>query len=161
MLLEAGLAPVVRDSSPVVAEPGADRAFAPLLVTSDAGWVERGRESPAVYDAADGRGPVVVAVAGTVGAPDSPAARIAVVGDVDIVTSELLGQGAGNAALARNLVQWLVGDNPLGAVAPQEPLRRVAMSRDDVVWLGCVLVLGVPTLCLAIGAFIGWRRHHR
>lgn len=161
-LIDADTAVVVAYAAPIRVEPHPGVDAVDLLVTSREGWLERGDERPPVHDPSDGEGPVSAAVAIDIPREDGPPARLAVVGDVDVATDELIAEGPGNAAFAVNLARWLVGDEDrAGLVGRPSAVRVVALSEDRFATLGVLLVGVWPTVFLAIGAAVSFARRER
>ena len=127
---------VVRSVLPAAS---AANAIAPIVRTGDQSWAERDMErlltkGEAEYNAgADLKGPVSIAVAGTVqlGAPPPPAApgetppapktaRLVVFGDSDFASNQLIDEFR-NRDLFVNSVNWLLGDVEAISVRPGQP----------------------------------------
>jgi ABC-type uncharacterized transport system involved in gliding motility auxiliary subunit len=139
-----------------------------LMTTSRRGWVERGFERPATYDqGTDGPGPVAVAVA-IMAAQPHPAinrgrvARLLVMGDTDVLTDELLGEGPGNATFAVNTMRWLVGDDDrMSLVGRPSQTRRIALSTGQLAAVQWVVLGLMPLLAVLVGAIVWWTRRDR
>lgn len=141
-----------------------------LLETSRDGWIERGGElvsGQARYQPdIDGQGPATMALALDVG-PESglvkrKAGRVVVLGDSDVLTNALLGEGPGNATFAVNCFRWLIGDEGrLSVVGKPTAVRRLALTDEDrgrIQWLA--LGLG-PLLAIILGAGVWASRRGR
>ena len=151
-----GLSTVVAAAAPLAVEAREGVSSAPLLVTGPRGWVERGTERPAQFDAgADAPGPVTVAVALEVRAP-SPLAggRVVVVSDSDILTDEVLSDGPGNASFLVNTLRWLITRDELGSVVSRPgSIRRIALSPGQISATR-VVVLGLVPLVPLLAALV-------
>lgn len=161
-LLDGGTALVLAYAAPLELVRRDDAVSMELVTTARTGWIERGHESPPVHDAADGEGPVSAAAAIEVARAEQPPTRLLVIGDVDVVTDELLAEGPGNAAFAVNGARWLAGDDDrTGAVGRPSPMRRVAMTEPELARLGLVLIGAWPLAFLMFGAVVGRLRGAR
>ena len=140
----------------------------PLIRTSRRGWTERGTERPAVYDAnVDGPGPVEVAVALSVAAPHpmvnrGRVSRVVVMGDSDVLSDELIGEGPGNATFAVNTMRWLVGeDERMSMVGRPNPVRRLALSTAQLRLIQWIVLALLPLLAVGAGGIVWWIRRGR
>jgi ABC-type uncharacterized transport system involved in gliding motility auxiliary subunit len=141
-----------------------------LLETSRDGWVERGGEvvnGKSQFDAdVDLRGPVSMALAlevdGGSGLVRDRTVRVAVLGDADALTNQLLGEGPGNPTFALNTLRWVVGDEARAAVVGRDTAsRRLALTQDDLDGVRS-LSLGLgPLLAVVLGAVAWWSRRGR
>lgn len=141
-----------------------------LLETSRDGWIERGgalEGGTAKYEPElDGAGPAAMALALEVGSDAGLVkrgrARIAVLGDADMLGNALLSEGPGNASFAINTFRWLLRDEGrLSVVGRPSSVRRLALSQDDlgqVRWLA--LSIG-PLLVIVLGAGVWSARRGR
>lgn len=167
-LAASGTTTVVAHAAPIERARVEGAVAQPLIISSRRGWIERGSERPAVYDAAtDGAGPVLVALALRVG-PPHPAinlgrvSRVLVMGDSDALTDELMADGPGNTTFAVNSLRWLAGDEErMSWVGRPTDRRRLSLSTTQlrvVQWL----VLGLmPLLAVLAGALMWWMRRDR
>lgn len=161
-MIDADTPVVVAYAAPIRIQPHPGIDAVDLLVTSRDGWLERGDERPPVHDPTDGEGPVTAAVAIDIPRDSGPSARLAVIGDVDAVTDELIAEGPGNAAFAVNLARWLAGDEGrAGLVGRPSAVRVVALSEERFATLGALLVGVWPSVFLAIGAAVSLSRRDR
>ncbi len=168
-LAEDDAATVVSRAAPLALTTLEGVDVAPLLQTSRTGWVERGDLRQPVYDpGVDREGPVDVAVAVTVRAPHAWArggkagARVLVVGDSDLASDEVLGEGPGNPTFVANGLRWLVGaDDRMGRVGRASPVRRVALTEGQLVTLRAVAMGAVPFAALVLGLGILAMRRRR
>lgn len=163
-----GLATVVSVAAPVEVAPRDGVTVGTLLQTSRMGWAERGREQPPAYDpAVDGGGPVVVAVAATLTAPQpwmkaGKAGRIAVTGDTDGLKDELLDGAPGNGTYVTNVVRWLVkSDQPLAPVGRPKEIRTLSLSESQLGVVRALLVVVMPLITALAGAAVLWGRRSR
>lgn len=171
-LSDASMVTVVSRAAPLQASvpPLEGVRSSTLLETSRDGWIERGGESKngqSLYQAdVDGQGPATMALALDV-TPDSGlvrkgAGRVVVLGDADMLSNSLLGEGPGNASFAINCVRWLVGDEGrLSVVGRPTAVRRLALTDEDrgkIQWLA--LGLG-PLLAVGLGAAVWTSRRGR
>ncbi|MFB3117455.1 MAG: hypothetical protein ACE1ZP_01700, partial [Myxococcota bacterium] len=116
----------------------------------------------AEFDGEDLSGPVPIAVAGTVRFETiddaSQEARLAVFGDADFASNQMLG-GYQNRDLFVNSVNWLLGDVEAISVRPNRPrastLRMTASQRRGVQILA---LFAIPEVLAVTGVFIWWTR---
>jgi hypothetical protein len=168
-LARDGVAAVVSLARPIAVSPRDGVRASTLLQTSRLGWVERGTERPPAYNAeVDGAGPVVAGVAVTVDAPHpwmrpgAPSARVAVVGDVDLVRDELLAESPGNATLLANVLRWAVRtDEAFARVGRPGQIRRLALGASQLRVLRWLLMGGMPLLAAALGVGVLMSRRGR
>jgi hypothetical protein len=159
-LAEDDVATVVATAAPVLVQPRDGVTSDVLLQTSRQGWVERGTERPPTFTAGeDASGPAVVGVALVVGKPvpwiARDNARIAVVGDVDLLRDELLDEGPGNGTFVTNTLRWLArSDQPLAPVGRSTAARRLELGESQLAVVRWTLVVGVPSLVLVAGALV-------
>lgn len=134
-----------------------------VLETSRDGWIDRGGEiknGQAQFEPdIDGAGPATMAVALDVsrdsGLVTKGAARVLLVGDADVFTNSLLGEGPGNASFILNSFRWLVGDEErISVVGRPASVRRLALTAEDgeqIRWLA----IGIgPMSVLLLGAAV-------
>ncbi len=108
----------------------------------------------------DVRGPLTVAVSGTLGheGEKKSEGRFVALGTSSIATNVYLGF-QGNRDLVMNMVNWLSAEEDLISIRPKPPesqhldLNQRQMTR--ILFLG---VLGLPLLIVALGATVWWRR---
>ena len=146
--------------------PSSDGAWqaTPLFSTADRAWNETGDlDGDIVYNpgAAEQPGPLMIGVALTPVAPQTPAQvrqRLAVIGDADFLANAYLGNG-GNLDLGLKVFNWLAGDEVLIPIAPKTaPDRTLSLSQRSQTLIGIGFLFVLPGVWIAIGAFIGWRR---
>jgi len=153
-------------AAPLAALGGGSFAAVPLLRSGERSWNETGEVTGDIAFTSGGDeipGPHDLALALTrlSPRPDREQQRIVVAGDADFLSNSYLGNG-GNRALGLRLVNWLVGDDALVAVAPVEvPDRLLALSARATAYIALGLLVGLPLLLLATGAIIAWRRRRR
>lgn len=144
----------------------ADRPVAvPLAWCSKRGWVETTpNENPPKFDAAtDRRGPIPVAVAVEKGPGrdiqvEIQPTRLAVFGDSSLVANGSLSAGY-NPDIVLNALNWVLGRDPLLAIAPREPRYvRLAISRGEVQTVFWILVVLVPALAVFTGFWVWFKR---
>lgn len=165
--------PMARSVSPV--EGGVDGRQAQSVVqTSPQSWAETDIKGlyasvePELDPKADKQGPISIAAAVTVDAPDAPAGaspdapkpqtRIVVVGDSDFAANGALAI-AGNRNLFLNMTNWLAQQENLIAIRPVDPAdRRVQLTADQstrIFWLALVIF---PLAFIAMGVRVWWVR---
>jgi ABC-type uncharacterized transport system involved in gliding motility auxiliary subunit len=126
-------------------------------------------------DKGDITGPVSIAVAVSMPAPNAPDAkpasnaaktteekkpetRLAAIGDSDFAADAYLGVG-GNKDLFMNTVNWLAQQENLIAIRPKEASdRRITMTAtasNIVAWMSIIVI---PALVFLTGAYTWWRR---
>jgi hypothetical protein len=157
---DARLATLLSGPAPLVhgATDGVD--VRSLLLTSPAGWIERGDERPAVFDPdVDGVGPIDVAVAVSMAPPHPWRGRMVVVGDTDWVADDLLEGSPGNASVLVSAVRWLVGDDErFAAVARPRVVRRVALTPRQLELVRWLLLGVLPLGVLLLGVVVQRQR---
>ena len=162
--------------------------FTVLVFTGDASWAERDLErffgsGEAELDDADLKGPVPVAVAGILpkasapeaappaeGEADAPAetaaaadagARIAVFGDVDFASNELI-EAYRNRDLFVNTVNWLVGDVDAISIRPAvSRASRFQLSQEQFLQIRTLSIFVLPQLLAVLGVIVWWTRRSR
>jgi hypothetical protein len=104
-------------------------------------------------------GPLPLALVLTRPAPKGPGPqRVLVVGDGDFLSNANLAN-LGNRALGLRMVEWLTAPRGTSPVPPRTlPDRDLTLSRREVIAIGGGSLVGLPSLLLAIGLLIRWRR---
>jgi ABC-type uncharacterized transport system involved in gliding motility auxiliary subunit len=150
-----------------------------FIETSPRSWAESdlkalnsGQEISMDEAQGDLKGPVSIAVALAIAAPDRPAAppnpganppptpetRLAVVGDSDFAANSAVGIG-GNSDMFVNIINWAAGQENLISIRPRDPGdRRLTLTADQqrrIVWLALFII---PGLILGSGVYTWWRR---
>lgn len=142
----------------VVANPTAGWTLAPLLLTSEAAWLETGDvgSGSVALDEGDIKGPLTIGLTLTRERPGSGAdakpvtQRIAVIGDADFLSNAYLGE-VGNQQLGLNLVQWLASrDAQLNVDVPKAPDTALLLPG----WATIAVAVGF-ILLLPLG-LLGW-----
>ncbi len=154
---------------------GEGASFTELVHTGDASWAERDldtffAEGVAEFDDGDLEGPVSVAVAGTVsfGGADaadegdaeagSVDARVAVFGDVDFASNELI-EAYRNSDLFVNSVNWLMGDVEAISIRPTlSRASRFQLSTEQFMRIRTLSLFVLPEVLAVIGVFVWWSR---
>ncbi len=132
-----------------------------LLVTSRTGWTERGEERPSKYDeGTDDVGPITVGAA--ISLAGRAPARLVAIGDADVLTDELIGDGPGNATFAVNVSRWLVGDDErMSAVGRPSAIRRLTLSQEQLSMIGWVVLAILPLVSVLAGGAVWSARRGR
>ncbi|MCC6533250.1 MAG: GldG family protein [Burkholderiales bacterium] len=131
----------------------------PLIDVAPRGWIETddlaGR---IVFDQArDTRGPVTIAVA-LERLREEKTQRVVVVGSAHFLANTYLGNG-GNLDLGINMVNWLSGDDRLISIQPRSaPDASLTLSKPWLLAIVLLFLIALPSLLLAMGAWIWWRR---
>jgi ABC-type uncharacterized transport system involved in gliding motility auxiliary subunit len=174
---ELGDATLFHLARSVLPSDGAEAAVSPIVRTSEQSWAERDMDrlltrGEAEYnDGADVKGPVSLAVAGTLelGAPAAPAAegeappapktaRIVVLGDSDFVSNQLIREFR-NRDLFVNSVNWLLGDVEAISVRPGQPrASRLQLSTEQFLEIRYLALFVMPELIALIGVVAWWQR---
>jgi hypothetical protein len=160
----------------VLPTDGAKGAVAPIVRTGEQSWAERDMDrlltkGEAEYnDGADVKGPVSLAVAGTLelGAPPPAAegetppppktARIVVMGDSDFVSNQLIREFR-NRDLFVNSVNWLLGDVDAISVRPGQPrASRLQLSSEQFLEIRYLALFVMPEVIALIGVVAWWQR---
>ncbi len=173
--------PLARSVTPI--EGGANgRTALPIATTSEQSWAET--DLGAVFagrpvandEGTDSPGPITLAAAIGVDAPNAPAppapaagdapadtpprpqTRIVVVGDSDFAANGVLGT-QGNRDFFLNAVNWVAQQENLIAIRPkQADDRRVTMTEDQQRRVLYLSVLGLPLLVAGLGVWTWSRR---
>ncbi len=169
-LRETTLFHVARSVRPVVDGKG---AFVELVFTGDDSWAETNldrfyAESVAEFDGDDRKGPVAVAVAGTIdladgaqaAAPDpaAKAARLVVYGDSDFASNELI-EAYRNRDLFLNSVNWLAGDVEAISIRPNRSrASRFQLSQEQFLKLRSLSLFVLPEAFGMLGVLTWWSR---
>jgi ABC-type uncharacterized transport system involved in gliding motility auxiliary subunit len=154
---------VVRSVQPTEA---AKDHFTEIVFTGRESWAERNldqffNEGTAEYDDNDLKGPVPIAVAGTVkleGGDSSKEARLAVFGDVDFASNQLLPRYR-NRDLFVNTVNWLLGDVEAISIRPNRSrASQIQMSAAQTRMVQILALFAIPEALAVAGVFIWWTR---
>jgi ABC-type uncharacterized transport system involved in gliding motility auxiliary subunit len=174
---ELGDATLFHVARSVLPSDGAKGAVSPIVRTGEQSWAERDMDrlltkGEAEYnDGADLKGPVSLAVAGTLelGAPPAPAAegetppvpksaRIVVMGDSDFASNALVREFR-NKDLFVNAVNWLLGDVEAISVRPGQPrASRLQLSSEQFLEIRYLALFVMPELIALIGVVAWWQR---
>ena len=131
------------DSGQVAREPGKEDKDGPLSLAAAV--------TAPVQDAAPAAAP---------GAEDGPKkeTRVAVFGDADFASNQLLGAGR-NADLFLNAVNWLAQQEDMIAIRPRDPEdRRLTMTAQQLTWVKLATIFVIPGLILLAGIRVWWVR---
>lgn len=135
-----------------------------LAMTSRNSWGETDLErisgaSQANQDPEDLSGPVPLAASMEVPEPAGGSnARLVVFGDSDFATNRYF-NAQGNGDMFMNAVNWLLQDEDLISVRPNQPEdRRVQMTQSQVRTVLILIVILLPVLILVAGGVIYWVR---
>ena len=157
-----------------------NHAFQPLVFTGEDSWAERDLdrffgEAVAELGPDDLKGPVSLAVAGSLdlsgaaaAAAASPegepkelagkAARIAVYGDSDFASNELI-EAYRNRDLFLNSVNWLMGDVEAISVRPNRSrASRFQLSQEQFMGIRSLSLFVLPQAFGVLGVLIWWSR---
>lgn len=136
---------------------------AELVKTSASGWGETdlAHLDKVGKDDKDFSGPVPVAVAlerkGT--APGARTARLAVFGDADFASNQLLTAQVGNSILLSNTLNWLVEREALLGIPPKKTEQVHLTMTGEELRNAYLLVLGLlPGLAILAGGYVYLRR---
>jgi ABC-type uncharacterized transport system involved in gliding motility auxiliary subunit len=174
---ELGDATLFHVARSVAPSDGAKGAISPLVRTGEQSWAERDMErlltrGEAEYnDGADVKGPVSVAVAGTLelGTPPAEgqppaegekpkAVRLVVVGDSDFASNQLLREFR-NRDLFVNAVNWLLGDVEAISVRPgQARASRLQLSSEQFLTIRSLALFVMPEVIALLGVIAWWQR---
>jgi hypothetical protein len=161
----------------VSVKPEAASAMTEIVLTGNDSWAERDldryfAEGLAELSEDDLRGPVPIAVAGSVessegAAPDAEASagdgddrtgRLVVFGDADFVCNELIGEGL-NRDLFVNSVNWLLGDVEAIAVRPNRSrASRFQPTAEEFQRIRLLALFVLPEALAVLGVFTWWSR---
>lgn len=147
--------------------PEAKGSFTEIVLTGKDSWAERDLErfysrGDAEFGAEDLMGPVPIAVAGSVAFDGSDEAakenRLAVFGDADFASNELLGAYQ-NRDLFVNTVNWLLGDVESISVRPNRArASRFQITAAQAQTIRLFALFALPELLAVAGVFIWWTR---
>ena len=156
--------PLTRSVSTDVPEDQRGYTAGILARTSRSSWGETNLErvrsnQQADRDEEDVQGPVPIAAAMEVPSPGGGGTgRIVVFGDSDFATNRHF-NNQGNGDLFMNSVNWLLQDEDLISVRPNQPEnRRVQMSQSQVKGVLILVVILLPLLLLVSGGVVYWVR---
>lgn len=178
--------PLAQSVSPVTESPTIP--MQPIIQTSDRSWAETDVATLAsggqvALDEAKGdkKGPITIALAGSMDAPEAPAAaapaagaakeeaakeeappkpqtRLVVVGDSDWATNNVLGI-QGNRDLFVNITNWLSQQENLISIRPRNPEdRRITLTADQQRRINLMALVLIPGLILGSGVYTWWQR---
>lgn len=145
----------------LVLNPTAGWTNQPLLMTSEAAWLETGDISSGrvALDESDIKGPLVIGATLTRQLMDKvadkdampPTQRLALVGDADFISNAYLGE-VGNQQLGLNLVQWLASrDAQLNINVPKAPDTALMLPGWATMAIAGGFVVLLPLLLLSWG----------
>jgi ABC-type uncharacterized transport system involved in gliding motility auxiliary subunit len=165
-------------------DPEAKGDFTEIVFTSDDSWAERDLdrffgEGRAEFGDSDLPGPVPIAVAGTLHlgsngtepkaeagdaeqAPeaDSDAALLAVFGDSDFASNELI-EAYRNRDLFVNTVNWLLGDVGAISIRPSRSrASRFQLSTEQFMNIRTLSLFVLPEAIAVLGVVTWWRRRY-
>jgi ABC-type uncharacterized transport system involved in gliding motility auxiliary subunit len=154
-----------------------------LFETSPASWAETDVKTlaegrGAAFDANERRGPISLGAAVAFPAPDAPApatpqpaqpgatppprpeTRIAVIGDSDFASNQIIGFSA-NRDLFVNVLNWLGEQESLIAIRPKAPDdRRVTLNAAQMRLVALLVLVVVPGGVISLGV-LNWARRRR
>ncbi|PPE74987.1 hypothetical protein C3942_04745 [Solimonas fluminis] len=140
----------------LVGNPAAGWSLAPLLISSEAAWLETGDISggSVAQDDRDVHGPLTIGLTLTrerKGADGKATTqRIAAIGDADFLANAYLGE-VGNQQLGLNLLQWLASrDAQLNVDVPKAPDTSLLLPGWALTTIAAVFVLLLPL------GLLGW-----
>jgi len=165
---------VARSVQPTASAAG---ALAPIVRTGEASWAERDLDrlltkgEAEFTEGADLKGPVSIAIAGTIqlGAPPPPpaegeapaepkTARLVVVGDSDFASNQLIGEFR-NRDLFVNAVNWLLGDVEAISVRPgQARASRLQLTSEQFLEIRYLALFVMPEGIALLGVIAWWQR---
>ena len=134
----------------------------PLLKSLQRTWSEVGQldvdELTFEEQSGDTRGPLVLGMA-MQRVTDSGQQRAVIIGDSDFLANGYIGNGA-NLELGLNIVNWLTEDESLMAITPRAaPDQTIELSDNNIIFIATFLLLIMPTILIATGLIIRWRRN--
>lgn len=134
---------------------------AALAETSGEAFLEKSDPNQATFDAGvDRAGPLALMAAANRTSVEART-RLVVVGDVDLVTNDLVGQ-AGHTRLLLQALDWLTLDRALVSVSPNLPdVRPLSLSEERATYMRLVTAGAVPGLFFLIGAMVWAVRRSR
>ena len=86
------------------------------------------------------------------------AGKLIVLGSSKIVSNEKLRSGAGNQALARNIIYWMDENNDMLDVPPRIVQSYSISMSDEQFDLLIYYFASIPAGVLLLGLFVGWLR---
>jgi ABC-type uncharacterized transport system involved in gliding motility auxiliary subunit len=175
--------PIARTVTPV--EGGVEgRTAQKILETSEQSWAEAdiaglvaNGQPERNLDKGDKAGPLSLAAAVSVAAPDAPApppaapgapapaadapkpeSRVVVVGDADFASTRAINI-SGNRDLFLNMANWLAQQENLISIRPKSPDNSpISMTEDQMTMVGWFSQIIVPALLLFTGVLVWWRK---
>ena len=146
---------------------GVEGRFTEIVLTGRESWAERDleqfySEGRAEFDGEDLGGPVPIAVAGTVileGAEGaSQEARLAVFGDTDFASNQIIGSYQ-NRDLFVNTINWLLGDIESISVRPNRAnASQFQISASQKRTVQILALFAIPEVLALVGVYIWWTR---
>jgi ABC-type uncharacterized transport system involved in gliding motility auxiliary subunit len=165
---------LARSATPI--EGGSEGRFAQKVVESaPQSWAETDfkrlftqRQVEANFEAGDLNGPVAIASATSMAAPEAPPAaspdapkpetRVIVIGDSDFAANRLL-FFQGNPDLFLNMVNWLAQQEDLISIRPRDPQNRgIQMTADQVSRLFWITIAFIPLVLFGNAVWVWWKR---
>jgi len=143
-----------------------------IVYTSESSWAETNLEEQPELGPDDRKGPVSVAVAGTLRSGDGEegdgaeaaeadagaAGRLVVVGDSDFASNELIGAYR-NRDLFLNAINWLLGDVEAISIRPNRArASRLQLSTEQFARIRTLSLFVLPEALAVLGAVAWWSR---
>ena len=86
--------------------------------------------------------------------------RLIVVADSDLISDRFL-RNPGNGYFFIDALKWLGGEEKyMGQTTSEEDIRIMHTQKEDQIWF-YLTIFGVPSLVLALGLFINYRRRRK
>ncbi|NIT14288.1 MAG: hypothetical protein GTN99_08645 [Candidatus Dadabacteria bacterium] len=151
----ATLFPFVRTVEPLSPE---SQNIKSIAKTSNYSWAETNlalfEEGKADFEPGDTKGPVSVAVAGSL----DPGNKIAVFGSTDFSSNRFL-MFSGNKDFVLNTINWISGDENLITIRPKvaEQGKFVLTDTQLKLFFGTTVIF-IPLVIIALGVTIWWKR---
>jgi hypothetical protein len=152
LVVPAAQAAVARDGPGGVAAPGLSTST--LVRTTQLAYLERDPSKFAFDIAADVAGPIPLAVAADQSGVDRPRSRVVLVGDVELATNAVIGQGD-NGRFLLQAMDWLTSDDDLVLLNANLPrVRPLELTPSRTRYARWLLAGGIPAASILAGLFV-------
>jgi len=142
-------------------QDGAD--LTEIVLTGENSWAETDmarleQDSQAEFGDGDLKGPVPIAVAGTLPGEGEAEARLVAFGDADFASNEML-ESYRNRDLFLNSVNWLLGDVEAISIRPATSrASRFRLSQEDFLRIRSLSLFVLPEAIAVLGVVVWWSR---
>jgi ABC-type uncharacterized transport system involved in gliding motility auxiliary subunit len=166
----ATIYPAARSVTPTKPAPPGVTVTA-LMKSSQSSWGETNLKGTPSLDSKDLPGPVTMGVAitkdlsgpaptgSTAGGKTGKITRLVVLGSADMAANDFTQlQGAGNAYLVANAINWLAEEEALVNIPPKEDTPQNITLTDPQRRVISTTVYALPLAAIIMGCFVWWKR---